>query len=91
MRDGVKEPYRAEFSSQKAIGAVVRSANRTLLLVSGGERAGDEGMLEKARESMEAGATGPDLGRQCVAAEARESLEVVARIQEILPKYPTDN
>jgi hypothetical protein len=36
---------------------VVRSANRTLLLVSGGERAGDEAMLEKARQSMEAGAT----------------------------------
>ena len=29
----------AEFSSQLAIDAVVRSANRTLLLVSGGERA----------------------------------------------------
>ena len=48
-RTDVPEPYLAEFSAQLAIDAVVRSANRTLLLVSGGERAGDEAMLEKAR------------------------------------------
>jgi class I fructose-bisphosphate aldolase len=41
-RSDVPGPYRAEFSAQQAIDAVVRSANRTLLLVSGGERAGDE-------------------------------------------------
>jgi class I fructose-bisphosphate aldolase len=51
---GVPAVYRREFSSQGAIAAVVRSANRTLLLVSGGEHAGDEAMLEKARQSMEA-------------------------------------
>ena len=47
-QSGVKEPYRADFTQRQAIEAVVRSANRTLLLVSGGERAGDEAMLEKA-------------------------------------------
>ena len=62
-RFDVPEPYRPSFSSQQAIEAVVRSANRTLLLVSGGERAGDEAMLEKARQSMEAGATGLIFGR----------------------------
>ena len=46
---GVPEAYGAEFPPQQAIDAVVRSANRTLLLVSGGEQAGDEAMLEKAR------------------------------------------
>ena len=42
--------YAAAFTSQQAIDAVVRSANRTLLLVSGGEQQGDEAMLEKARQ-----------------------------------------
>ncbi|MGE5136339.1 MAG: class I fructose-bisphosphate aldolase, partial [Gemmatimonadota bacterium] len=37
-QSGVKEAYLEEFSSQQAIDAVVRSANRTLLLVSGGSR-----------------------------------------------------
>jgi class I fructose-bisphosphate aldolase len=49
-RTGVKAPYDGEFSSQQAIDAVVRSAKRTLVLVSGGERAGDEAMLDKARQ-----------------------------------------
>ena len=57
-QDGVPDAYRREISPQEAITAVARSANRSLLLVSGGERAGDEAMLEKARHSMEAGATG---------------------------------
>ena len=38
---GVPAAYQGEFSPQEAIGAVVRSANRTLLLVSGGERSGE--------------------------------------------------
>src|SRR4029450_7537563 len=37
-RTGVKAPYYGEFSSQRAIDAVVRSANRTLVLVSGGSK-----------------------------------------------------
>ena len=62
-QDGVKEPYRGDFTQRQAIDAVVRSAGRTLLLVSGGERAGDEAMLEKAQMSLEAGGTGLIFGR----------------------------
>ena len=79
--------YAREFSSQQAIDAVVRSANRTLLLVSGGERAGDEAMLEKARQSMEAGATGLIFGRNIWQREHSESLRFVAQLKDILAKY----
>ena len=79
-----------EFSTQQAIDAVVRSANRTLVLVSGGTRAGDEAMLEKARESMEAGATGLIFGRNVWQREHDESLRLVDRLKQILAKYPTD-
>ncbi|HUC25475.1 MAG TPA: hypothetical protein VMA73_22445, partial [Streptosporangiaceae bacterium] len=48
--------------------------NRTLLLVSGGERAGDAAMLEKARQSMEAGATGLIFGRNVWQRVHEESL-----------------
>jgi class I fructose-bisphosphate aldolase len=44
-RAGGPSAYDAEFTPQQAIDAVVRSANRTLLLVSGGEQV-DEAMLE---------------------------------------------
>ncbi|HXP18672.1 MAG TPA: hypothetical protein VN840_03390 [Streptosporangiaceae bacterium] len=86
-RTAVRSEYDAEFSSQQAIDAVVRSANRTLLLVSGGERAGDDAMLEKAREAMEAGATGLIYGRNVWQREHDESLRFVGRLREILAKY----
>ena len=88
-QSGVKDEYVAEFSSQEAINAVVRSANRTLLLVSGGGRAGDDAMIEKARQSMEAGATGLIFGRNVWQREHDESLRFVGRLKEILGKYPS--
>ena len=89
-RSGAADPYRHEFSSQEAIDAVVRSANRTLLLVSGGERAGDGVMLDKARQSMEAGATGLIFGRNVWQREHAEALRFVTQLKDILAKYPSD-
>lgn len=88
-QSGVPEAYLAGVSAQQAIDAVVRSANRTLLLVSGGERAGDDAMVEKARESMEAGATGLIFGRNVWQREHDESLRFAARLKDVLAKYPT--
>ena len=88
-QSGVPEPYRREISPQDAIDAVVRSANRTLLLVSGGEHAGDEAMLEKTRQSMEAGATGLIFGRNIFQRSHDDSLRLVAQLKEILAKYPS--
>ncbi len=89
-RKDTKAPYdTTDFSSQEAINAVVRSANRTLLLVSGGSKAGDEAMLEKARESMEAGATGLIFGRNVWQRPHDESLHFVEQLRTILEKYPS--
>lgn len=87
-RTGVRPEYDAEFSSQQAVEAVVRSANRTLVLISGGEKAGDEAMVEKARQSMEAGATGLIFGRNVWQRPHDESLRFVSRLREVLAKYP---
>ncbi|MBO0881031.1 MAG: hypothetical protein J2P17_11935 [Mycobacterium sp.] len=86
-RTAVPAAYDSEFASQEAINAVVRSANRTLPLVSGGERAGDGAMLDKARESMEA--TGLIFGRNVWQRGHDESLRFVDELREILAKYPT--
>lgn len=88
-RSGVKAEYDREFSSQQAIDAVVRSANRTLVLVSGGSRTDDAAMLEKARQSMEAGATGLIFGRNVWQREHDASLRLVSQLRDILEKYPT--
>jgi fructose-bisphosphate aldolase, class I len=88
-QSGAAEPYLRDFSPQQAIDAVVRSANRTLLLVSGGERAGDQAMLDKARQSMEAGATGLIFGRNIWQREQGESLRFITELRDILAKYPS--
>jgi fructose-bisphosphate aldolase, class I len=85
----VPPAYDRDYTSQHAVDAVVRSANRTLVLISGGERAGDEAMVEKARESMQAGATGLIFGRNVWQRDHDESLRFVARLREVLAKYPS--
>ncbi len=87
-QSGVPGAYQHDVTSQEAIDAVVQSANRTMLLVSGGEKAGDEAMLDKARQAMRAGATGLIFGRNVWQREHDESLRFVARLQEILAGYP---
>lgn len=89
LRTNVKKEYDKDFTTQEAIDAVVRSANRTLVLVSGGEKTGDDAMLEKARESMEAGATGLIFGRNVWQRNHDTSLKFVSALREILAKYPS--
>jgi fructose-bisphosphate aldolase, class I len=88
-QSGAAGPYLRGFSPQQAIDAVVASAGRTLLLVSGGERAGDEAMLDKAQQAMEAGATGLIFGRNVWQREHTESLRFVTQLRDILAKYPS--
>lgn len=88
-RLGVRPEYDHDFTDQEAIQSVVRSANRSLLLVSGGEKAGDEAMLEKARLSMEAGATGLIFGRNVWQRTHIESMRFVTALRSILEYYPS--
>lgn len=88
-RIGVRPEYDAVFTEQQAIEAVVRSANRSLLLVSGGEKLGDEAMLEKARLSMEAGATGLIFGRNVWQRTHLDSMRFVAALRAILEQHPS--
>lgn len=85
----VPPAYLADLGSQEAIDQVVRAANRTLVLVSGGARADDDVMIEKAAESMSAGATGLIFGRNVWQRDHDESLRFVSRLRDVLAKYPT--
>ena len=87
--DRVPESYQATFTSQAAVDAVVRSANRTLVLISGGSKASDEAMFDKARQSMEAGATGLIFGRNVWQREHDQSLRFAAELRAILEQYPS--
>src|SRR5436190_8199910 len=89
-RKGVKSEYDTDFTEQQAVDSVVRSAGRSLVLLSGGERAGDDEMLEKSRMSLEAGATGLIFGRNVWQREHEESLRFVSKLKDLLAKYPTN-
>jgi len=46
-------------------------------------------MLEKASQSMEAGATGLIFGRNALQRSHDDSLRLVAQLRELLAKYPS--
>jgi hypothetical protein len=52
-------------------------------MVSGGGRAGEEAMLDKARQSMDAGATGLIFGRNVWQHEHHESLRFITQLRDI--------
>lgn len=86
-RFGVPQQYATEFSSQEAISAAVRSANRTLVLLAASEKTSDETLLERLWESMEAGVTGLTLGGNMWQRKHEESTRLIAQIQTLLAKY----
>ncbi len=86
----VHPEYEIPVSPQEAVNAVVRSANRTLVLISGGSKAGDDVMLEKARRSVRAGVTGLIFGRNVWQRSHDDSLRFAAHLRDILAGTDTD-
>lgn len=90
-QEAVPAPYRMPFTEAEAIAAVVRSANRTMVLVSGGSKVDDDAMIAKANHSLDAGATGLIFGRNVWQREFDASLRLVAALREILAMHPRPN
>jgi fructose-bisphosphate aldolase, class I len=66
---------------------VVQCAGRTLVLVSGGEKVGDEEMLAKVRSSMRAGATGIIFGRNLWQRKHEDALAITKKVHAIFREY----
>ena len=90
-RSGVKSEYDRDFGTQEAVDSVVRSAGRSLVLLSGGSKSDEESMLEKARECMDAGACGLIFGRNVWQREHDEALRFVDKLKDVLAKYPSQS
>jgi class I fructose-bisphosphate aldolase len=86
--DKQPKPYNTlKFSEEEAIRKVVTSAGRTLVLLSGGSKMGDDDLLRKVRVAMDAGVTGLIFGRNLWQRKWDDSLAVTARIHEMLKAY----
>lgn len=84
------EPYASLREDAAArVGRVVRSAGRTLVLFSGGEKDDrEERVLEKIRLHMENGAAGVMFGRNMWLRRPSEALALTRKVHAILGRYP---
>jgi len=81
-------PYNSlRLSPIESFRKVVQSAGRSLVLVSGGEKVGDEDLLRKVRSSMDAGATGIIFGRNLWQRPKAEALRITREMHAIFREY----
>jgi fructose-bisphosphate aldolase, class I len=66
---------------------VVESAGRALVLVSGGEKVGDDELLTKVRSSMNDGATGIIFGRNLWQRPKADALKLTQQLHAIFREY----
>jgi class I fructose-bisphosphate aldolase len=88
--DRVPEPYRSlREDGLSRLRRVVRSAGRVLVLFSGGEKDDrDEGVVEKVRLYMRAGAAGVMFGRNMWLRRFDDALALTRRVHGILSRRP---
>jgi len=82
------KPYdQMKFTAQVGLEKVVKSAGRTLVLVSGGSKISDEDLLDKVKASMEAGVTGLIFGRNMWQRKFEDALKLTEKIKRIMSEY----
>jgi class I fructose-bisphosphate aldolase len=82
------KPYDSmQLTEEEALRKVVKSAGRTLVLISGGSKISDDDLIHKARLGMEAGVTGLIFGRNMWQRKHDGALAITGRIHEMLKGY----
>ena len=66
---------------------VVKTANRTMVLVSDGSKIGDGDLLNKVRLCMNAGCTGLIFGRNLWQRKFDDALQITTQIKQIMREY----
>lgn len=83
------KPYdKLEWEYEAGVRRVVESAGRSLVLFSGGSKIGDDDLIDKARVTMEQGATGLIFGRNMWQRPMEQALALTDRIKDLLRKFP---
>ena len=82
------KPYDTlQLNAKEALEKVIKSAGKTMMLISGGEETGDDELLEKVRLSLEAGATGLVFGRNLWQRPFKKALEIAERIKIVMAEF----
>lgn len=83
-REGVPREYDIELTDAERLERIVRSAGRTLLLLSGGDRVAADLLLERAALAIEAGAAGLIFGRNFLKREWDEAVGLAAKLHQVM-------
>ena len=82
------KPYNTlKFEDLDGLKKVVKSAGRTLVLVSGGSKMGDEATIHKAKLAMEAGCVGLIFGRNMWQRKWDDAVKMAGRMHEMMKGY----
>ena len=82
------KPYNTlEFNDLEGLQRIVRSAGRTLVLVSGGNKMGDDATLHKAQIAMQAGCVGLIFGRNMWQREWDNALAISAKMHDVMKGF----
>jgi class I fructose-bisphosphate aldolase len=82
------KPYNTmQFTDEEGLRRVVRSAGRTLVLVSGGSKMGDEATMHKAKLAMEAGCVGLIFGRNMWQRKWDDALSMTVKMHDLMKGY----
>ena len=82
------KPYdKLQLEPKQAVEKVIKSAGKTMVLISGGEKMEDKELLEKARISLEGGATGLVFGRNLWQRPFKKALEIAAQIRTLMKEF----
>jgi len=81
-------PYKTiQWSPEEMVRQVIRSAGKSLVIISGGEKMSDQELLEKARISMESGATGFIFGRNLWQRPFPEAMKITQQLKALLKEF----
>ncbi len=79
------KPYNTlDIELEDAVKKVVESAGKTLVLISGGSKMGDEDLLAKAKMCLDAGVTGLIFGRNMWQRKFEDALAITKRIRALM-------
>jgi fructose-bisphosphate aldolase, class I len=86
--DKMPKPYNTlQLSDVDGLRKVVKSAGRTLVLVSGGSKMGDDATIHKAQIALEAGCVGLIFGRNMWQRKWDDAVTMSTRMHELMKKY----
>jgi class I fructose-bisphosphate aldolase len=82
------KPYNTlQLSEEDGLRKVVKSAGRSLVLVSGGSKESDDDLVHKAKIAMEAGCVGLIFGRNMWQRDWNDAVGMSARVHELMKGY----